>query len=132
MMENASGESNVKYSRFKRKVAAFEKHIIGRVSEAVVCDVEASRRHVNTDKITDREVTAPKRDRTADSTSEIENLQVLTGAKRGTRLIKYVFYLIVCKIIGRFAGDTNILGMKSMILVCKPIKVGPVHWHSQE
>src|SRR5271169_1611811 len=26
MMENASGESNVKYSRFNRKVAAFEKH----------------------------------------------------------------------------------------------------------
>lgn len=127
MMKNARGESNVKNPRLKRQVFTFEKHIIGRISETVFRYVEASWGHVDTDKITYREVATPKRDRTADSTPEVKNLEVLICAKRGARLIKYVFNFILGKIIGRFAGNANILGVKGVIFVCKPIKVGAVH-----
>src|ERR1700730_14596247 len=95
---------------------------MGCISEPVIGDVQASRRHVSTNEMTGRKITTPKRDRATDPTSEIENFQIFVCILGLSGLVKYILDLVFCKIVRRFAGDTDILRVKSVILVCEPIK----------
>src|SRR5580692_9639123 len=82
---------------------------MGCISEPAIGDVQASWRHVSTNEMTGRKITTPKRDRATDPTSEIENFQIFVCILGLSGLVKYIPDLVFCKIVRRFAGDTDIL-----------------------